>query len=146
MRNIIYRNDKGISIVESIVAMLLLTIGILAIMSMQPTSLKTGAKADNLGRGVMLLHKELMIQEAWIMNPCNDVTTGTVNKTVNTSDEAVSLQGDTRFNVSTVTSAVAGTTNTWRVSVNVSWPPLNAAGITDNLIVTRQEAFRLGCI
>lgn len=146
MRNIICRNEKGISIVESIVAMLLLTIGIIAIMSMQPTSMKTGQKADNLGRGVMLLHKEMMTQEAWIMNPCNDVTTGTVTKTVYTNDDEGSLQGDARFNVQTTTTAVAGTTNTWRVSINVSWPPLNATGITDNLIVTRQEAFRFGCI
>lgn len=145
MRSITCGNEKGISLIESLVAVLLLTIGVVAVMTMQPTSLKTGAKADNLGRAVMLLHKELMIQEAWIMNPCNDVTTGTVTKTVYTSDQETALSGDASFNVSTVTTAVAGTTNTWRVSITVSWP-LNTTGITDNLIVTRQESFRFGCV
>jgi Tfp pilus assembly protein PilV len=134
------------SIVETVVAVLLLTLGVIAVMSMQPASMKTGAKADHLGRAAMMLHKELMTQEAWIMNPCNTVTTGTVNKTVYTSDRNEPLLGDTRFNVSTVTSAVVGTTNTWRISVTVSWPPLNATGITDNLIITRQESFRFGCV
>ena len=43
MRSMTCENEKGISLIESLVAMLLLTIGIIAIMTMQPTSMKTGA-------------------------------------------------------------------------------------------------------
>jgi Flp pilus assembly protein TadG len=93
----------------------------------------------------MILQKELMAQEAFIMNPCNTVTVGTVNKTVYTSDQTTQQLGDASFNIVTVISAVAGTTNTWRVTVTVSGPLRNARVVTDNLIVARQEYFRFGC-
>ncbi|MCX5849918.1 MAG: prepilin-type N-terminal cleavage/methylation domain-containing protein [Deltaproteobacteria bacterium] len=146
MCNIICKNKKGITLVESLVSVVLLTIALIAVLSMQPTSLQTSAKSDYLGRGVMLLNKELMAQELLIMNPCNTISTGTVNKTAYASDQSTALDGDASFNVQTVTSAVTGRTNTWKVTVKVSWPPLNANGITENLIVTRQESFRFGCI
>jgi hypothetical protein len=132
--------------VESIVAILLLTTAVIAIMTLQPTSQTTSAKADNLGKAVMILHKEFMIQEALIMNPCNAVTTGTVDKTVYTSYQTTAQSGDTRFNVRTVTSAIVGSTNRWRVTITVTWPS-NTKGITDNIIITRQESFRFpdGC-
>jgi Tfp pilus assembly protein PilV len=134
------KNKKGISLVESIVSILLLSIGVLAVLSMQPTSLKTGARSDYLGRATMLLNRELMIQEALIMNPCiKPVNIGTVNKTAQ--------QGDVSYNVVIVTSAIAGSSR-WKVTITVSWPPFNKVGITDNIIVTRQETFRSpdGCI
>jgi len=138
-------NPKGITIVESIVSILLLSIAVVAAMSMQPTSWKASARSDYVGRAVMLLHRELMTQEASIMNPCNTVTVGTTTKTVFTSYQGTRVEGDASFNVRTTITAVAGTTNAWRVQINVSWPPLNNNGITDNLIVTRQENFRFGC-
>lgn len=140
------KNNKGISLVESIVAILLLTTAVIAIMTLQPTSQTTSAKADNLGKAVMILHKEFMIQEALIMNPCNAVTTGTVNKVVYTSYQPTPQAGDTRFNVRTVTSAVSGSTNRWMVTITVTWPG-NANGVKDNIIITRQESFRFpdGC-
>jgi Tfp pilus assembly protein PilV len=148
MRNMICKNKKGITLVESIVSMLLLTIGVLAILSMQPTSMKTGARSDYLGRGVMLLNKELMAQELFIMNPCNDVTTGTVTNEVYMSGRTSSSpgDGDARFNVQTVTSVIAGSPTAWRVSVTITWPPYNTNGVRETIIVTRQESFRSGCI
>lgn len=145
MFTIICKTNKGITLVESIVSILLLSTAVVAIMTMQPTSWKTSTRSDYLGRAVMVLHKELMAQEAFIMNPCNTVTVGTVNKTVYTSYQGTQQPGDATFAVQTTTSVVAGSTNTWRVTINVSWPPLNTRGITDNLIITRQETFRFGC-
>jgi hypothetical protein len=115
-------------------------------MSLQPTSWKTSARTDYLGRAIMVLNNEIMTQELWIMNPCNTVTTGTVDKVLYSSDQQTAQPGDVSFNVQTVTSAVSGSANTWKVTVTVTWPPLSTRGITDNLIVTRQESFRFGCI
>lgn len=147
MHSIICKNKKGVSLVESIVAILLLSIGVVAILSMQPTAIKTSSRTDYLGHAIMLVNKEFMIQEAWIMNPCNTVTVGTVDRTaVYSSDNTTTRQGDPSFNIRTVTSAVAGSTNTWKVTITVTWPPVNTVGITDHLIVTRQESFRFGCV
>lgn len=145
MRTFICKTDKGITLVESIISILLLSTAVVAIMTLQPTSWKTSMRSDYMGRAVMVMHKELTTQEVWIMNPCNAVTVGTVNKTVYTSYQGTQLAGDATFVVQTTTTAVAGSTNTWRVTINVSWPPLNSRGITDNLIITRQEPFRFGC-
>jgi len=146
MYNIICKNKKGISLVESVIAVLLVSIGLIAFMSLQPTSWKTSAHTDYLGRAIMVLNKEIMTDELWIMNPCNTVTTGTVNEVVYSSDQQTSQSGDVSFNVQTITSAVTGRANTWKVMVTVTWPPVNTRGITDNIIVTRQESFRFGCI
>jgi Tfp pilus assembly protein PilV len=145
MYNIICKN-KGISLVESIIAVLLVSVGLIAFMSLQPTAWKTSAHTDYLGRAIMVLNNEIMTNEIWIMNPCNIVTTGTVNKVVYSSDQQTAQSGDLSFNVQTVTSTVTGRANTWMVSVTVTWPPVNTRGITDNIIVTRQESFRFGCI
>ncbi|MCE5212870.1 MAG: prepilin-type N-terminal cleavage/methylation domain-containing protein [Deltaproteobacteria bacterium] len=146
MFNIIWKNKKGMSLVESIVAMLLLSAAVIAIMTLQPTAWMAGGKADHTGRAVMVLHREMMAQEALIMNPCNTVTTGTVNKTVYAGSQSTAQQGDMTFNVQTTITAVSGSTNAWRVTITVSWP-LNTTGVTDNLLVTRQEYFRYpdGC-
>ena len=146
MFSILCKNKQGASLVEAIISILLVSVGLLAFLSLQPNSWKTSAKADYLGRGIMVLNRELMTNEIWIMNPCNTVTEVTINKVVYSSDQQTVQSGDTSFTVQTVTSAVAGTTNTWKVTVKVSWPPLNTTGIKDNILVTRQESFRFGCI
>jgi len=146
MCNIICENEKGISLVEAIVSLMLLSIGLLAVFSLQPLALKTSAKADYYGRAVMVLNRELTTQEAWIMNPCNTVTVGTASNTIYSSYQSAAQNGDIAFTVSTNTSLVANTTNRWEVTVTVSWPPVNSKGITDHLMVTPQENFRFGCI
>ena len=146
MYSILCKNKKGMSLVELIISVLLVSVGLIAFLSLQPTSWKTSARTDYLGRGIMVLNRELMTQELWIMNPCNTVTAGTVNKVLYSSDQQTAQSGDTSFTVQTVTSAVAGMTNTWEVTVTVSWPPLNTKGIKDNILVTRQESFRFGCV
>ena len=145
MFNTVFHTEKGASLIESLVAILLLSAGLIAVMSMLPTSYKTSARSDYLGRGIMVLNKEITAQEAWIANPCNTVTVGNVAKTVYTSYQTTQQAGDTSFNVLTVTTAVANVTNSWLVTITVSWPPVNTKGITDSIIVTRQETFRYGC-
>lgn len=148
MLNIFCKNNKGITLVESLVAIALLTIGILALLTMQPTSMRAGAKSDYMGRGVMLLNKELTEQELFIMNPCNEVTIGNVTKTVYVSgrNATAANDGDAVYNITTRTSLLPGSTNTWKVIVEVTWPPSYSNGIKESTVVTRQEPFRFGCI
>lgn len=148
MWNIFCRNNRGITLVESLVAIALLAIGILALLTMQPTSMRAGAKSDYLGRGVMLLNKELTEQELFIMNPCNEVTPGNVTKTVYVSGRNATAadDGDATYNISTQISLMPGSTNTWKVIVEVTWPPAYTHGVRESTVVTRQEPFRFGCI
>ena len=137
-------NNRGVTLIESVLAILLVSIGLVGLLSMQPSAWRTSTRTDYLGRAAMALGKELMTRELAIMNPCNAVTTGTVTQTAYTSGQVSAQSGDIGFTVVTVTSAVA--VNVWRVTVTVSWPPLNATGISDSVIVTRQENFRFGCL
>lgn len=137
---------KGITLIESIIAILLVSIGLIGLLSMQPSAWRTTARTDYLGRAAMLLQKELTNQELAIMNPCNAVTAATQTRNVTTSGAAAPQAGDITFTVQTVTTSIAP--NIWRVTVTVSWPPLNATGIRESIVVTRQEHFRFpsGCV
>jgi Tfp pilus assembly protein PilV len=140
--------DKGIGLIESVIAILLVSIGLIAFMSMQPSSWRASTRADFQGRAAMMLGSELASQELLIMNPCNTVTLGEVSRSVNASGHVGTAQrGDVSFSVLTTTTARADIgVNVWQVTVQVSWPPLNATGITESSIITRQEHFRFGCI
>jgi type IV pilus assembly protein PilV len=139
-----FSDSRGITLIESVIAILIVSIGLLGLLSMQPTAWQASTRTDYLGRAAMVLNRELMRQELWIMNPCNAVTTGAASRTVNTSDQGTNQSGDITFTVTTTTTSIA--TNVWRVTVLVTWP-LNATGITESVVVTRQENFRFpsGC-
>ena len=137
-------NKRGVTLVESVIAILLVSIGLMGLLSMQPSAWQASARTDYLGRAAMMLSGELTTRELMIMNPCNVVTTGTVSQTVFTSGQGTVQSGDIGFTVQTTTATVG--TNVWRVTVTVSWPPVNATGIRESIVVTRQEPFRLGCI
>lgn len=136
-------NRRGTTLIESVMAVLLVSIGMMALLAMQPSAWRMTARTDYLGRAAMVLSRQLTTQELAIMNPCNAVTTGTVTQTLYASGQGTAQTGDIAFTVQTVTTTVA--TNIWRVTVTVTWPPLNSVGIKESIIVTRQEPFRLGC-
>jgi Tfp pilus assembly protein PilV len=136
-------DNRGITLIESVIAILIVSIGLMGLLSMQPSAWRTTARTDYLGRAAMILSKELTDQELRLMNPCNPVTTDAGStKIVNTSYMDTAQQGDIRFTVLTSTTAIG--TNIWRVTVQVTWPPLNATGIRESIVVTRQENFRYG--
>ncbi len=137
-------NERGVTLVESVLAILLVSLGLIGLLSMQPSAWRASARTDYLGRAAMILSKELTARELAIMNPCNVVATGTATQTVYTSGQGTAQAGDIGFTVQATTAVVA--TNVWRVTVLVTWPPLNATGIRESIVVTRQEPFRLGCI
>lgn len=126
--------------IEVLIAILLTAVGLITILSLQSTSLQTVGKSDFLGRAAGILYSELERNEALIMNPSYGVTEGTTGPTaVRVSDQAAAVAGDITFQVTTTIDSLEA--NTWRVTVTVTWP-LNPTGITENLVVTRQERFR----
>lgn len=137
-------NNRGFTLIEVVIAMFLTVVAVLALFSLQPTAWQTSARSDYLGRASGILFETLMVQEARIMNPCNAVTTGTTGPTpVFVSGQAAAQSGDAQFNVTTTITSLAA--NVWRVTVRVAWS--GHAGISESLVVTRQEGFRFpaGC-
>jgi hypothetical protein len=84
------------------------------------------------------LYEQLMMKEAMIMNPCCSVPSSS-STSVFASGQTTAQQGDVQFNVTTTITNIG--TGVWRVTVRVSWPPLNATGISESLVVTRQQGF-----
>jgi Tfp pilus assembly protein PilV len=132
-------NKRGISLIEACVALFLLSVGVLALISLQASAWRLSGKSDYLGRASGILVAQLQASEAKIMNPNIAVTTGTATSTVYPGGQSTPKQGDAAFTVQTTTTALGG--NTWRVAVRVTWPG-NAAGISESLNVTWQECFR----
>lgn len=131
--------------------MFLVTVGVMAILSMQPTAWRTIGKSDYMGRGAGILHRELELRESWIMNPCNVVPVG--NRPVQTiivSGLGAEVRGDATYTVNTNITAVGGTTNEWTVTVTVTWPDQvarNYRNLVESAIVAQQDGFRFpaGC-
>jgi Tfp pilus assembly protein PilV len=143
-------NKKGMSMVEVLVAFLLTSVGIMAMLALQPTGWKTMAKADYVGRASGILYKTLEDNENQIMNPCNLITMGTWTSFVNSSDQASVIPGDIKYTVKTTLALDANSTSIQGivdVTVNVSWPPLNSQGISETMVVARQNMskYPLGC-
>ena len=126
-------------LIEVVIAMFLTVVAVLAIFSLVSPTWKVAARSDYLGRASGILYEELVRQEARIMNPCCSVTAGTLATTVvYSSGQATVQSGDAQFNVTTTITNLA--TNVWRVSVRVTWTG-NTTGISESLVVTRQEGF-----
>jgi hypothetical protein len=104
------------------------------------------------------MYRELDAWELYIMNPCNGMAAQTNNWdrfkpggstaswTVNSSLLAAQ-PGDAAYTVTTVITDISPVTpgTVWQVRVTVTWPPLNNTGVTETVIVTRQEPFKFGC-
>lgn len=137
-------HKRGVTLIESVIAILLVSIGLIGLMSMQPSAWQASTRADYLGHAAIILSRELTRQELWIMNPCNTVSLTPVTQVVNASGQGTAQSGDVSFTVQTTT---ASSGNGWLVTVQVSWP-LNLTGIRESIVVTRQESFRppLGCV
>jgi len=145
MSSSVCSNDRGISLVEVMIAVFLTVVAVLAVFALQPSGWRTAARADFLGRAAGILHEELQRAELFIMNPCNSVTTGTTAPTtVYASGMTTAQPGDIPFSVTTTTTSIG--TNVWRVTVQVTWPG-NNQGIRESIVVTRQEGYRFpaGC-
>jgi Tfp pilus assembly protein PilV len=139
---------KGISLIEVLIAVSLISIGLLGVMSLQPTAWRSSNRSDHVGRAAMILQQELEIQRAWIMNSANSnpcvlsnplITSQTVYPSGQSTPQP---QGDIAYTVQTTITDLApsGTPNSWRVVVQIIWPG-NNTGLTESVIVGRQLSF-----
>lgn len=137
-------NNRGFTLVEVVIAIFLTIVAVLGNLALLSPAWRTAARSDYLGRASGILQEQLLMQEALIMNPCSTVTTGATGPTaVFNSGQTTAQSGDIRFNVTTTITSIG--TNIWRVTVRVAWT--GHTGISESLVVTRQEGFRTpgGC-
>lgn len=153
---LLLRENKGITLVEVMVAVLLTVTAILAIFALQSPAWRQTARADYLGRATEIMHRQLESTEAYLMNPCNTAAVATngipaipavgasLSNTYNVlaSGSTAAIQGDATFQVTTT--IVRTSANDFRVTVTVIWPPLNPTGITQTIFVSRQLYFKVG--
>ncbi|MGE5843398.1 MAG: type IV pilus modification PilV family protein [Syntrophaceae bacterium] len=135
-------NNRGITIVEVLITLFLTAVGIMALLSMQPTSWNAAGRSDFMGRAAGILQSELERNELWIMNPANAVSTGVLPvRNVNASSQSTQQAGDVPFTVNTTVLPLGSATNAWTVTIQVTWPG-NTRGVQETAIVSRQEYFR----
>ncbi|MBN1471599.1 MAG: hypothetical protein JW925_07450 [Syntrophaceae bacterium] len=121
-------NNKGITMVESLIAIMLTALAIIGLLTMQPLGLQSAGKADSLSRATQIMQTELESIECSIMSgtiPANRVD---VTETI----------GNETFTINTTTTVRDNVT--WLVRVRVSYKG-NPTGISSSLIVSRQDAF-----
>jgi type II secretory pathway component PulJ len=139
-------NEKGSGLIEIMVAISLLSIGVLGLLAVQPQAWTNAARTDYMGRATGVLQNELESVEARIMNANIPLPSPLPNVDIKTAftsgqpDSAHALPGDASYNVRTEISNTA-ITGLWLVRVSVTWP-MNPQGISGSILVTRQDNFR----
>ena len=134
---------KGITMVEVVVSVAVLSVGILSLITVLPSSMRLASRSDYLGRASGILANELQAKEAMILNPSVDLTPylGTPPPTtVNPSEQGPgqTRQGDLPFTVTRTLTNLGN--NAFLVTVKVTWQG-NPTGITESLRVVRQQSF-----
>jgi type IV pilus modification protein PilV len=136
-------SNKGLTLIEVLIALFLISVGMLGLLSLQPSAWNLTGKSDRLGRAGGILHQELEAYEGMLMNPnypnpCVAVNPLVTAKEVNASGQSTPQPGDATFGVQTT---VQDNVTHWSVRVRVTWPG-NANGISETRTVIRQEPFR----
>lgn len=128
---------KGISMMEVLISMLLISVGVLGMLTLLPSGWRLSGTSDMLGRAAGILQAELEANEILIMNENNSVTPTVPDKSVYGSGKDTRQLGDIAYTVHTERTDLGGS---WRVWVRVTWPN-NGVGISESVIVSRQKAF-----
>jgi Tfp pilus assembly protein PilV len=134
-------SNKGISIIEALVAALLTAAAVISLLPMQDTSLRTGFRSDYLGRAVGIMQFELEHRENQLMST-GTAPASPINQTITVSDPINGTSvatGDATFTVVTIITNPSA--NRWVVNVTVTWTRGPANGITSSILVTRQMNF-----
>ena len=140
MFNMLFSTRRGMTMIEVCIALFLVGVGILALITLQPSAVRLSGKSDYLGRASGILAAQLQLMEAQIINPNNTVPTsdsGPVPVYVS-GQSTLQQQGDAKFWVTrTITNLGNGT---YRVNVVVTWTG-NSVGIKESMIVAQQQSF-----
>jgi Tfp pilus assembly protein PilV len=144
------------TMIEVLIAVLLVMGGVVALLSMQPQGWQLAGRSDRLGRAAETLHRELELNEVFIMNVCNaNSSWGTAlptalnasissTYTVRSSGMTAVQAGDLTFTVTRTITLISLSPQAWKITVAVTWPA-NTTGISESTLVTRQDGFRQGC-
>lgn len=139
-----FKNESGFSLIELLVATVIIMLGIIAVMAVFPAGWATTTRADRVGQSSEIMHREMEAAEVSILNRCNPVVAGqVVTPNVFSGGQAVAQPGDMSYTVTRDIAALGG--NSWRVTVRVTWPG-NAVGIVDSIVVVRDENYVQGCV
>lgn len=136
-------NKKGLSLIEVTIALFVVTIGILGLLSMQPTAWRLTGSSDHLGRASGILNRALESSRVFLLNennpnPCAANNPSITTQTIYPSGQVAGIRGDVPFTVQTTTTDLGN--NTWTVRVTVTWPG-TTNGISDTIRVGRQLSF-----
>jgi hypothetical protein len=135
-------NNRGVGLVEISIATFLILVAVMAILTLQPQAWRAAGRSDYLGRAAGIMHRELVANEAILMNCCNAVPAAGTRTVLASLGGAATASGDATFTVQTAYANLGG--NAWRVTVAVSWAG-HPVPITDSVVVTRQNMFTSGC-
>ena len=126
--------------VEVLISMVLLSFGVLSLLTLLPSGWRMAGTSDLLGRAAGLLQAELERNEVWIMNERNQVTPTPSPSSPQPFYSSGPPPGDVQYLVTTEIQNLGGGSGPWRVRVRVTWPG-NTTGISESVIVTRQLFF-----
>lgn len=159
---LILYNKKGLTLIECIIALFLVTIAIVTLMTMQPLAWKGASKSDFLGRAEGILQSELDSYEINFMQGpipscncgttctlctscfCNGVTPCTCIGTIPPWNSTYIIKEDKipfTVNASACDNSAGACNNTiplntWLVNVRITWPG-SVNGIKSSIIVTK---------
>jgi Tfp pilus assembly protein PilV len=129
----ILSNNKGISMVESLVAIVLTAIAIVTLMPMQNNAIRTVSRSDYLGRAEGIMQSQLELEESKIIN--NTGAMASLCTPVTSTPPAITVSGqpgvagDVTFKVVTTrTIPPTANNNTCLINVTVTWT-VNKMGI-----------------
>ncbi len=129
---------------EVLVSVVLITVGVMGVLTLIPSGWRLSGTSDSLGRAAGILQSELEAQELLIINPNNSFAAlpapGTT-KTVYGGGTAPQPGDNVAYTVQTVRTPLAAPASGWRVQVKVTWAG-RPQGVQDTLIVRPQEYFR----
>ena len=132
---------KGITLVEVMVSVVLISVGVMALLTLLPSGLRLAGTSDHLGRAAGILQSEMEKNEILVMN-VNNAVTATIpgvpdSKTVYGSGRDTAQPGDIPYLVQTERMDLGGS---WRGRGRGTWGR-NATGIAESLIVIPQRTF-----
>ena len=127
--------------VEVVVSVAVLSIGILSLITVLPSSMRLANRSDYLGRASGILANQIQLAEAMVLNPSANLAPLMGQQPlpdVNPSGQGTGVTGDLTFHVTRTLTDLGN--NSFLVTVKVTWQG-NTTGITESLRVTRQQSF-----
>lgn len=144
MLHMFIKNDHGVTLIELLVTMILVSIGIFAALDVFPSSWRLTTQSDRIGQASEIMHRELETSQLIILNSCNTaIMGGTTTLPVNASGRTGTLQGDVSYTVSRTITALG--TGSWGITVQVTWPG-NAVGVSGTIVSVRDANYKEGCL